>query len=113
MNDTYLPLISGLVGALIGSASSILVMLIQSHYQAKRDLVNHGLQIALHDYKNRLEHGKAGTKVVPISLFVNYHIKVIKLASRGKLTPKSLEDLDAEINSFMETVKKIDNPVAK
>jgi hypothetical protein len=110
MENVYLPLISGLIGAVIGSLSSILVMLIQSHYQAKRELTNHGIQIAFQDYKTQLEHAKPGTKAQPISLFVHYHTKMIRLAAKGKLTPGALEELDLELKALMEAVDKINKP---
>ena len=113
MENVYLPLISGLIGALIGSLSSILVMLIQSHYQNKRKLINHGVQIAFQDYKSQLENAKPGTKVVPISLFIHYHTKMISLASKGKLTPTALEELDDELKALMEAVDKINKPAAR
>ena len=49
----YIPLISALVGALIGSASSVLVIFIQAHYQAKRELITHGIQIAVQEPKTQ------------------------------------------------------------
>src|SRR5258708_1070868 len=80
MDNIYLPLISGLVGALIGSASSILVMLIQPHHQTKRELLKHGGQIALEEYKLRVEHANRNMRLAPISLWIRYHLKMIKLA---------------------------------
>lgn len=112
MENVYLPLISGLIGAVIGSLSSILVMLIQSHYQAKRELINQGIQIAFNDYKTQLEHAKPGAIAQPISLFVHYHTKMIRLASKGKLTPTALKKLDVELKSLMEAVDKINKPGA-
>jgi len=85
-------------------------MLIQSNYQAKRELINHGIQIAFQDYKTQLENAKPGTKVQPISLFVHYHTKMIRLAVKGKLTPTALEALDFELKALMEAVDKINKP---
>jgi hypothetical protein len=73
---------------------------------------NHGIQIAMQDYKNIMDEANPGVKVYPISLFINYHMKMIRLASKGKLTPQELEKLDAELNTLMEKVDELNKPVA-
>jgi hypothetical protein len=70
----------------------------------------HGIQIAFQDYKNMLENAKPGTRVYPISLFINYHMKMIRLASKGKLTSQELEKLDTELKTLMDKVTELNKP---
>jgi hypothetical protein len=72
----------------------------------------HGLQIAFQDYKNMMENAKPGTRVYPISLFINYHMKIIRLASKGKLTPQELEKLDTDLKSLMDKVTELNKSKA-
>ena len=46
-------------------------------------------------------------RVTPISVFIHYHVKMVRLASKGKLTPQELEKLDAELNALLDTILKI------
>ena len=47
--------IAALLGALIGAAASIVTIVIQQRYQNKRELLKIAAEIALQDYKRRLE----------------------------------------------------------
>ena len=59
---------------------------------------------------NMLENAKPGTRVYPISLFINYHMKMIRLAPKGKLTPQELEKLDTELKTLMDKATELNKP---
>ena len=50
----YVPLVSALLGALIGAAASVVTVIAQAHYQNKRELVKEAIALALEDWKTRL-----------------------------------------------------------
>ena len=110
MSETYLPLIAGLVGAIIGSFSSIATILIQSHYQRKRDLTRLSTEVAIEDFKYALEIAKAKgvkTRIPPVSLYVRYHFKYLTLLESGKLTPDDLKNFIEEHREFMSVLESL------
>ena len=71
----YVPLISALLGALIGAAASVGTVLVQSSAQNKRERRKDAVQLALEDWKTRVAIiTKKGTGAAPpLSVFVHYH----------------------------------------
>ena len=94
----YVPLISALLGALIGAAASVGTVLVQSSAQNKRERRKDAVQLALEDWKTRVAIiTKKGTGAAPpLSVFVHYHARIVELAETGKLTPQAIRDLDDE-----------------
>ena len=98
--ETYLPLISGLIGALIGSISSIATLVIQSHYQQKRELKKLAVQLAMEDFKFRIAN--ESERIIPASapVLIGYWDKMVDLVVRGRLTPETMRevlDYDGEL----------------
>ena len=106
MENVYVPLISGLVGALIGSISSVLTILIQSRYQAKRELVGHAVQIAFLEFKYHMENSAPRSSVLPISIYVHNQVKTLQLIADNKLTPDAIEALNNEVHRLGAAVEK-------
>ncbi len=108
MEATYVPLISALVGAVIGSLSSIGIILIQSHFQNKREITKHAIELPLEDFKIRLEHIKeVGGRALPLAVFIHYHINLMRLATKDELTPEALEHLSARQEELIQAIAKI------
>jgi hypothetical protein len=90
-------LIAGFVGAIIGAAASILTVLIQSVYQAKRERINIVTTLALDDYRTKIELAKrtgGGGGIPPAVLFLHYYLEVAKLLEKGDISPSDIERLD-------------------
>lgn len=102
---------AGLIGALVGSASSFAGIWIQSHYQNRRELMKLVIDSAVKDRNDQidlaLKVGKGGS-VAPIALFVHYHLGLHKLVSRKKLTATNLRKLHAENRSMSRLVRELD-----
>ncbi len=95
--DTMLPLVAGLAGTLIGSFASVVTIVVQSRLQAKRERTRDALNLAIEDWKLRIEHvSRQGGQAMPLSVFVHYHVKLIHLAEEGKLDPEAIDRLSAE-----------------
>lgn len=106
--DSYLPLISALVGALIGAAASVITIIVQSHYQTKRDLTKEAIALALEDWKTRLAIiTQEGGSAHPLAVFVQYHTKLIHLAAEGKITPEAIRGLNIEQEKLIRTLREI------
>jgi hypothetical protein len=100
--ESYLPLVSGLIGAIIGSASSIATLIIQAYYQQKREFKKLAVQLAMEDFKFRIAN--ESERIVPASapVLIGYWDKMIDLVISGKLSPKTMREVleyDGELKS--------------
>ena len=70
-------LIAGFVGAIIGAATSVLIVYIQTKHQTRRERLNIVTTIALEDYKSKIEFAKtikSAKKLPPAVLYLHYTI---------------------------------------
>lgn len=105
--NVYIPLLSALVGALIGAAASVITVIVQAHYQNRRELVKEAVSIALEDWKTRLAIlMKEGGGTLPLSVFIQYHTKLIQLAEQGKITPESIRALHDEQEKLVAVIRE-------
>jgi len=98
MSESYLPWLSGafaLIGALIGTAGSVMIIYFQTKIQDRRALLRHAAEMAQADYRLRMEQAPPGTKFPPISVFLAYEVKLLKLIEESRLTPSSFRRLSA------------------
>jgi hypothetical protein len=107
--ESYISLISGLLGALIGAAASVTGIVVQSRLQAKRDRTKDAIALALEDWKIRLEvikeHG--GGKALPLAVFIHYHARLIEFSEKGELTPDAIRTLNKEQDLLIATIDEI------
>ncbi len=112
--DQYIPLISGLIGALIGATASVITIIVQSHYQNKREMTKESITLALEDWKVRLEIIKAqGGKALPLAVFIHYHTKLIALAEKGKITLVAIKQLSAEQEELIKAIHEANEQIQK
>ncbi len=108
--ESYLPLLSGFIGAVIGAAASILGIAIQSRMQAKRDRLREAVGLALQDWKTRFDVIKErGGNALPLAVFVHYHAKLLELAEQGKLNPAAIKALSSEQDELIEAVAQVNH----
>jgi hypothetical protein len=90
MNSAYIPLLSALAGALIGSGATIATMFVQNHYQTKREMQKLAIEIAIEEYRARVQ-GKFG-EVKPTAgpILLAYYTKLIDLAQKKQLTKEKM-----------------------
>lgn len=99
MDQPLVALVSGLVGALIGAASSVATIAIQSHYQGKRDLRRMAFDAAIADSQQALEAAKTlkrEAEMAPLTAYVHFHVRYLELLEKGTLTAESLKALKEE-----------------
>ncbi len=98
MSEIYIPLVSALVGALIGSLSSIITIVIQAKFQSKRELTRLATEAAIEDHKVAYEIAKGyrNAQLAPLTAFIHYHIKTLKLLEEGELSEEDMAELKAE-----------------
>jgi len=110
MRSADLPWITGafgLIGALIGAGASFGAIYIQSWIQDRRAAVRLAAELALEDYKLRMQAAPPGTPFPPATVFIDYQVKIMKLIERGKLTPETLKDLSLEHDKFFDAIKEL------
>ena len=112
MKEIYIPLFSGLVGALIGAMASIITIWVQARIQDRREKIRHAADLALEDYKLQIDMAnKSGRQasIPPVVLFLHYHLELMNLMEKGRLTPerlKKLSEKNAEIEDAIDEVNK-------
>jgi hypothetical protein len=98
MEPAYVAAIFGLIGALVGSMSSIVTMLIQSKVKDRRDRMQQVTSLAIEHYKaiqdDAQKRGKDGA--LPPAVFVSYYHQLPELIESGKLSPEAFSALNAK-----------------
>ena len=97
MEQQYVTLLAGLVGALIGAAASIATVTVQAHYQARRERMRVAVEAGIEDYKGALELLKIfpgrRAELFPLSAFVHFHAELLEALETGPLTSEALREL--------------------
>jgi len=105
MENVFIPLISGLVGVIIGSLTSIVTIIIQARNENKRSLTKNAVELALEDYRISAEHAKLhGTALFPLSLYIHYHVRIMEYANKGQLTKENLDKIGKEQDELREVM---------
>src|SRR5579863_7534514 len=89
--NVLVPAAAALAGALIGSLAPIVVGLIQSRAEHKRERMRLVTQLAIEDHKAAIELVKLNRRgaIPPLSTYVAYHADVLALVAAGKsITPQ-------------------------
>ena len=110
MEQVYLPLISGLVGALIGAAASIGAVWVQAKTQDRREKLRHATELALEDYKFQLDQGNESGQsfsVPPLSLFLHYHLGLMELMEKDELNTETMRKLARQNTEFYDVIKEL------
>jgi len=103
----YLPLVAGLVGALIGSITSIATIYIQQRGQNKRERANQIFNAATEQFKLAIEFAKIrGSGAIPqFAIFLHHHNQLYQLLENDNLNADSLKKIlteDDEIEQLYE-----------
>ena len=97
--NTWLPFITGLVGVIIGSASSIITIFIQLRAQNKREKTRLACELAIEDYKTKVDAiiktGQGG-RFYPIATYVYANAKIIEAVYDGKFSKEEYRKIIKE-----------------
>jgi hypothetical protein len=111
MDAGYVAALSGLVGALIGSASSIATIIIQAKVRDKRDRSKQVTDLSLAEFKMHLDMATAGTgpsKVLPISTFIFNNNAILEALENGTLSADQLKKIAKANDDLFDAVIAID-----
>jgi hypothetical protein len=112
MDPIYVPLLSALGGAIIGSAVSIATIVVQAKIGDRRERIRQATMLALEDLKLRLAHGYTGT-VFPISIYLHYQLAILDAAEKNELTPERIQQIDAENMALIKATRDSEAKIRK
>jgi len=106
----WTPLIAGFVGAMIGSLTSIVTLIIQNTAQNRRESQRLIFDTAWKDYELRFRYASKDTpQRAAFPVILAYHHKMIDLLEKGKLSPLAAKEiLDAQIQMGEALQKAVD-----
>ena len=103
MDSILVPQLSGLVGVILGSLTSIITIIIQARNENKRAISKNVVELALKDYEITTEHAKThGNTVFPLSLYVHYHTRIMAYIIKDQLNKENLEKISLEQDELRE-----------
>jgi hypothetical protein len=104
MNPAFTALLGGLLGALLGSASSVIVALMNQRAERRREQAKLALQAATEELKHAMTLFGGQKKIAPLNLYFVANLRILQLAEENKLTPESLRGVHEELDRlFKET----------
>ena len=99
MDPILISLISGLVGAIIGSVGTVSTVLITSRHETKRQRRDLVYRAALDEMEHDFQAGKLTQQsfsIPPLSAYVHYHLKLYNLLESGEVDREQVEKISAE-----------------
>lgn len=110
--ESYIPLLSGFFGALIGALASIVTIIVQSRSQNKRERIRMAAQMAIEELKMSIEIASKSGKRAFISsptVYLHYHMKLMELIENDSLDPDTLRLLTEENREIIESLKSLNS----
>lgn len=105
----YLPLVAGFIGAIIGAATSILTIHIQTKAQNRREKVKLASELAIEDFKLSLKMAETLAKpytFLPIAVYVHFHTKLLEALDAGELDERKIHEITELNKKVIKAVKK-------
>jgi hypothetical protein len=99
--DVYIPLLSALVGALVGSAGTVATVWVQARREDRRDRRELAFRIASEQQARHIETAEKssdGGNIMPIDAYLAHSFALVKAVENGPLTVKVLKQISAEVD---------------
>jgi hypothetical protein len=105
MNTAWAALLGGLVGALLGSASNVIVAVMNQRAERRREQARLALQAASEEMKHAMRLG--GPRAIPpLSHYFFVNLRILRLAEENKLSPESLREVFGEMEKLSDETEK-------
>jgi hypothetical protein len=111
MDAGYVAALSGLVGALIGSASSIAAMFIQGRMKDERDRSKQLTDMALAEFKLHLDlpaSGKDPSAIAPPVAFPYHNELVLNAIENGSYNPQKAKEISVLVDEMYDALNEIE-----
>lgn len=105
MDSSWVPLISGLVGAIIGAFGTVVTVWLQLRSQDRRERIRQAAALASEDRALIREIAREEGRVMalpPMSLFVSHYLEALKLMEGDGLTREAMRKLQAKHDDLYE-----------
>ena len=116
MSELWSPFLAALFGPIIGSLTSVFIVVVQTRSERRRDRIRLAVQAAIEDHKRLFEMAeKTGTDQIiqPLSSYIHYHARILDLLEKGHLTVDALREINKqqhELTKLAEDTFKDLNP---
>ena len=94
--NVWLPRISGLIGAVIGAAASVLTVIVQARNETRRHRIGVLADLALKEViaaaENSRLSGFSGTVAPPV-VYMHFYGRVLTLIESGELNPQTFREI--------------------
>jgi hypothetical protein len=107
--SVLVPALAALAGAFIGSLAPMVVGIIQSRSEQRRERMRLAVQLAVEDHHAAIELVKLNRRgsIPPLSTYVAYHADVLALVARGKpITPEDIVATRERSRAVMDAVEE-------
>jgi hypothetical protein len=112
MSEVYLPLVSALLGAIIGAASSVVTIYIQTRVRDRRERLEQASRMAIETYRGQIEIARLSqrpTTFMPLVSHFAYHWDLVQLLDSGaELNEEALRKLNARNEALWSTIHELD-----
>lgn len=109
--QVWLPLASGLIGALIGGGASVLTVLVQARHETRRHRIEVVTGLASKEQEwayQIMKDMKAKGVIPPPVLWMHYYEKLLNLFDSGSFTLENYRKLTEESHEFRKVLFEID-----
>ena len=103
MSELWSPFLAALFGAIIGSLTSVSIVVVQTRSERRRDRIRLAVQAAIEDHKRVFEMAeKTGRDhiIQPLSSYLYYHARILDCLEKGHLTVDALRELNKQQEEF-------------
>jgi hypothetical protein len=113
MDNTYLPLVTGFGGAILGSLSTVATVFIQLRSQDRRERLRQATSLALEEFKVHIDLAKSDKGrpgVMPISVLCHFHAEVLAALDRGDLSVETMRGIQERNGELAKLAIEISPP---
>jgi hypothetical protein len=101
----------GLIGAAIGSASSIAAMIVQARMKDKRDRSKQLTDMSLAEFKMHLDLAtsqQGPSAILPPSAYLHHNDLLLRAVESGTYTPERAREIAVLTDKMFEVVRDVD-----
>jgi len=105
MDGAWIPVVSTLIGGMIGFGGAILSSYLHSRADRHKELLGWAIQAAIEDFKADQASAKDSDKVPPISSYTYFHYHFFKLLDQGRVTPEDIGKVADDVTKIVAVLE--------
>jgi hypothetical protein len=111
--NSFLPAITGFLGALVGAAASVATIWVQARIKDRRDRIKQAAELGMAEFNAQLEIARGRPGPVPVPppwAYVWFHWDVLKAMEAGDLSEAKIKEIKDRCNATFKTVLNPTDP---